>query len=119
MKRVPEDSDHIVIANALRRAGVFFEHPANGEHRSKKAAAKLKMMGVTAGSPDFRIYTIPPRFPWACGVAFELKARDKGFSSVSTAQEKFLLKLWEQGWVVGWGHYPYAIKWLHWLGYDV
>jgi hypothetical protein len=118
-RRISEDSDHIVVANALRRAGLVWEHPANGEARSERAAVKLKMMGVLPGSSDFRIYTVPPRYPWARGVALELKARDKDFSDVSADQRKFLLNLWEIGWIVGWGRWPHVIVWLRWLGYDV
>lgn len=49
---------HIAVADVLRRFArddVLWFHPANGEHRDKRAAAKLKAMGVQPGAPDFII----------------------------------------------------------------
>ena len=53
--------------------GVVFFHPANGEHRDPRTAAKLKAMGVTPGVPDI-VLCIDGRM-----YALELK-RDHGGS---------------------------------------
>jgi hypothetical protein len=49
---------HIAIADLLRRAaspGVSWFHPANGELRDIRTAARLKKMGVRPGIPDLMI----------------------------------------------------------------
>lgn len=38
--------------NILAKPGVIYYHPANGEARSPRTGAKLKAMGVLAGTPD-------------------------------------------------------------------
>lgn len=46
---------HIAIVGHLRHRGVsglWFTHVPNGEFRAKATAAKLKAMGVRAGTPD-------------------------------------------------------------------
>lgn len=53
-----ELSHHIAVADVLRRFArddVLWFHPANGERRDKRTAAKLKAMGVQPGAPDFII----------------------------------------------------------------
>lgn len=53
-----ELSHHIAVADVLRRFArddVIWFHPANGEHRDKRTAAKLRAMGVQPGAPDFVI----------------------------------------------------------------
>lgn len=117
--RISETSDHIALANILRRSGIFFEHPPNGGYRRGQEGKLLKAMGVVRGSSDFRIYDSPPRWPEFVGVSFELKARDKGWSNVTKDQRAFLLALWSRNWLVGWGRMPFALCWLRWLGYPI
>lgn len=53
-----ELSHHIAVADVLRRFArddVIWFHPANGERRDKRTAAKLRAMGVQPGAPDFVI----------------------------------------------------------------
>jgi len=46
---------HIPLVSLIKQsicAGWSFTHPASGEHRDPRTAAKLKAMGVTPGFPD-------------------------------------------------------------------
>jgi len=50
---------HIQLVSMLRwciRPDVIFRHVPNGEHRDKRTAAKLKAMGVLAGSADLEFH---------------------------------------------------------------
>lgn len=50
---------HIAIVDLLRASalpGVMWFHPASGEHRDKRTAAKLKAMGVRPGVPDLVLF---------------------------------------------------------------
>ena len=73
----------MAVASLLDASGLWWFHPANGEHRNPITGAKLKRMGVKAGMPDimildgFRYLEMPEDLPaWCCGLAIELKAPD-------------------------------------------
>jgi VRR-NUC domain len=56
--KLSETDIHMAIADLLRRAaspGVSWFHPANGELRNIRTAARLKKMGVRPGIPDLMI----------------------------------------------------------------
>lgn len=58
-----EDEIQIRLVAELRAAGVVFFHTPNEGRVSKRAAAKRKAMGVTAGVPDFVFVTPPHAVP--------------------------------------------------------
>ena len=68
-----EVTHSILLADALRRAGLFFEHIENEGRRDGKRAGIGRRMGRTKGSFDYRIYDVPPARPDARCVALELK----------------------------------------------
>ena len=78
MKR--EDALQMAVASLLDASGLWWFHPANGEHRNPITGAKLKRMGVKAGMPDVMILDDPcadvGTGPEWCGLAIELKAPD-------------------------------------------
>ena len=54
---------HIQLVSMLRwciRPDVIWRHVPNGEHRDKRTAAKLKAMGVLAGSADLEFHWCDP-----------------------------------------------------------
>lgn len=51
-----EDDHQLVVAQWLRRHGYVFAADQNAGKRSKKDGAKRKLMGMTAGEPDIRVY---------------------------------------------------------------
>src|SRR5262245_39649489 len=56
---VHETAFHIQLVSMLRyciRPDVIWRHVPNGEHRDKRTAAKLKAMGVLAGSADLEFH---------------------------------------------------------------
>jgi hypothetical protein len=57
--RNPEEFNlHCFVADLLkfqRAPGVVYFHPANGEKRPPRTAARLKRMGLVRGVPDFVI----------------------------------------------------------------
>lgn len=83
--RNPEEFHlHCFVADLLRfqRApGVVYFHPANGEYRPKRTAARLKRMGVIRGVPDFVVI-----LPTGRAAFLELK-REGG--SIGTDQRAF------------------------------
>lgn len=112
-----EDSDHRALVRRFRAAGLFFEHPPLGGERSKDAGMAMQALGAIPGSPDFRIYDIPPRYPLASGAAWELKREDGLWSAVAPAQRRFLADLSARAWLCGWGGRTAFLAWLRWLGY--
>lgn len=74
-RHVSELSIHISVIDALRQfaaPGVVFYHAANGELRDKRAAAKLRAMGVRPGVADISL--LIPATPWARPAYMELKS---------------------------------------------
>lgn len=90
-----EDALHrAVVANLQQRLapGVSWYHPANGGHRDRVTAARLKGLGVRAGTPDLAL-VVQGRAHF-----LELK-RAKG-GSVSAEQRAMLAELRAAGAVV-------------------
>ena len=82
-----ELSHHIAVADVLRRFArddVIWFHPANGEHRDKRTAAKLRAMGVQPGAPDFVIVI--------GGRVHLLEMKRPGGEKPSKAQRDFLFR---------------------------
>lgn len=82
-----ELSHHIAVADVLRRFArddVLWFHPANGEHRDKRTAAKLRAMGVQPGAPDFVIVI--------GGRVHLLEMKRPGGEKPSKAQRDFLFR---------------------------
>lgn len=82
-----ELSHHIAVADVLRRFArddVIWFHPANGEHRDKRTAAKLRAMGVQPGAPDFVIVI--------GGRVHLLEMKRPGGERPSKAQRDFLFR---------------------------
>jgi hypothetical protein len=80
--KLSEKDIHIAVAALLKRAaapGVSWFHPANGELRDIRTAAKLKAFGVRPGTPDI-ILTIGGRTH-----GLELKARKGKLSDAQIA----------------------------------
>jgi hypothetical protein len=79
-----EHAIHIAVVQHLRtraKPGWYWFHPANGEHRDKRTAAKLKAMGVQAGIADLLLIA-----PDGTLHALELKRRG---GVLSEAQRDF------------------------------
>lgn len=68
-----EVTHSILLADELRRCGLFFEHIENEGRRDGRRAGIGKRMGRTKGSFDYRIYTPAPTRPDVRCVALELK----------------------------------------------
>lgn len=84
---------HIQVATVLKQylaQGWAFTHPASGEHRDKRTAAKLKAMGTMPGWPD--LILVSPT-----GLFHGLELKRKG-GSLSDAQKAFKMLAIEQGW---------------------
>lgn len=82
-----ELSHHIAVADVLRRFAredVLWFHPANGEHRDKRTAAKLRAMGVQPGVPDFIIIV--------AGKVHMLEMKRPGGEKPRKAQRDFLFR---------------------------
>lgn len=84
---------HIQVATVLKQylaQGWAFTHPASGEHRDKRTAAKLKAMGTMPGWPD--LILVSPT-----GLFHGLELKRKG-GRLSDAQKAFKMLAIEQGW---------------------
>lgn len=82
-----ELSHHIAVADVLRRFArddVLWFHPANGEHRDKRTAAKLRAMGVQPGAPDFVVIV--------AGRVYLLEMKRPGGEKPRAAQRDFLFR---------------------------
>jgi hypothetical protein len=82
-----ELSHHIAVADVLRRFArddVLWFHPANGERRDKRTAAKLRAMGVQPGAPDFVIIV--------AGRVYLLEMKRPGGEKPHGAQQDFLFR---------------------------
>ena len=87
---------HIPVVDFLNRfiaPGWRFMHPATGEHRDKRTAAKLKAMGAKAGWPD--LVLIDPN-----GLFHGLELKRAKTGRLSEAQEDFLAHARAYGWPV-------------------
>lgn len=83
-RRQPEFLLHCVVADHLRKnhPSLVWFHPANGEARTAQAGARLKRMGVRAGTPDILIFWESNHYP--CIGAIELKASAGKLSDTQT-----------------------------------
>ena len=80
----PEETLHKAVVQLLKldgAAGVIWYHPANGEARSARTGARLKLMGVRPGVADLALV-----LPGGVAAFLELKA-PKG--RMSPAQKDF------------------------------
>lgn len=89
VKKPPERelAHHIAVADVLKqfaREDVLWFHPANGEHRDKRTAAKLRTMGVQPGVPDFIIIV--------AGKVHMLEMKRPGGEKPRAAQRAFLFR---------------------------
>lgn len=97
LARLPEPKEHetqIVIVDLLRAIGNRdwdWNHPASGEHRDKRTAAKLKAMGVRPGRPDLEFIS-----PEGLYHGLELKRRGE---KQNDAQKEFAAKCDRLGWI--------------------
>jgi hypothetical protein len=100
LARPPPPKEHaiqIVVVQHLRtraEPGWYWFHPANGEHRDKRTAAKLKAMGVMPGVPDLVFFA--PDGTFRC---LELKRRGR---APSPDQKAFLANAATNGWLCAW-----------------
>jgi nicotinamidase-related amidase len=84
---------HIAVANLLKgfiAPGWRYTHPASGEHRDKRTAAKLKAMGTQPGWPD--LILISPQ-----GVLHSLELKRKG-EGLKPTQKDFRDHCHVHGW---------------------
>jgi hypothetical protein len=84
---------HIQVATVLKQylaEGWAFTHPASGEHRDKRTAAKLKAMGTMPGWPDLIFVSPEGRFH-----GLELKRSGEGLND---AQKAFRAAAIANGW---------------------
>jgi hypothetical protein len=82
---------HITVIEHLRlraKPDVLWLHPANGERRDKITGAKLKRMGVLAGTSDLLI--------WHRGNSFALELKASG-RRLSEAQLAFMARFNDAG----------------------
>lgn len=68
-----EVTHSVLLADALRRAGLCFEHVENEGRRSGARASIGRRMGRTKGSFDYRIYDPVPARPDVRCLALEIK----------------------------------------------
>lgn len=96
--RAPEPLEHVLHIQVVQllhwsaAQGWRWFHPANGEHRDPRTAAKLKAMGVKPGIPD--LVLIAPS-----GLAHFLELK-RGKAPLSAAQRDFHAHAEAQGWPV-------------------
>lgn len=91
---VKEHVTHIAVVHHLEyfgRPDWEWTHPASGEHRDKRTAAKLKAMGTKPGWPDL-IFVSPE------GIFHGLELKREGTGRLSPAQRAFRDRCLERGW---------------------
>lgn len=103
-----EESEQRILADRLlaleqewllvRGRRLVWAASANGSKRHRGAAGALKAQGVKPGFPDVMIYTTPPFFPQAKGLAIELKREKVG--RLSEEQKCWAEDLRAEGWLV-------------------
>ncbi len=115
--RVPsEEAEHLELAFWLDNRDLLWCHCPNGELRHPRTAHRLRAMGVKAGVPDILIFSRPPLYQLARGVAIELKRVNVRRPTV--AQAAWLAELGTQGWCVQvCSGAKAAIEWLRSLGF--
>ena len=125
VKMTDEGLDQYNTAEWLRLHRIKFIHIPNERKSSPQEGLMLKLLGLEPGASDLLIFTPPPRFPNAPGVAMEMKAKARQKQDgtaragvVSEEQTAWLASMEALGWVtrVAFG-VDDAIKFLAWLGY--
>lgn len=121
MGKPSEQSSQVFLKGWLngRRPRIHWQHNANGFERTQRGAEAARNAGVKRGAPDIEIYTPAPRFPWARGVAIELKRIGvKTYGKHRDEQAEFARELRVCGWLVlEEADETQAIDWLIALGY--
>jgi hypothetical protein len=118
-----EESEHLRLVAALRRAGIYFVHVPMGGARGRRSGASSSRLGARKGFPDILVLdSPPPSWPRRChipGVALELKRPARG-SRASPEQLAELRKLASRGWLatVQWGC-DAALEYLREVGYEI
>lgn len=125
IRMTDEGLDQYTTAEWLRLHKIEFLHIPNERKSSPQEGLMMKLLGLEPGASDLLIFTPPPRFPNAPGVAMEMKAKARqkkdgtpGKGVVSDDQVEWLARMEALGWVtrVAFG-FDDAIKFLAWLGY--
>jgi hypothetical protein len=111
-----EEAEQLELVWWLEWADITYCHVPNGEWRHPRTAVRLKALGVKMGVPDILIFTPPPKFKNARGVAIELKRVN--VRRATPAQQAWLVELGAAGWCVQiCSGAQMAIGWLQSLGY--
>lgn len=93
-----ESTQQQVVAEHLKRAGIFFCAVPNGRGKVKPwVGAIWKREGLVAGAPDLLIFDAPPCADEYCGVALEMK--DIEGDGPTDSQRSFLEALEARGWM--------------------
>lgn len=125
VRMTAEGLDQYNTAEWLRLHRIKFIHIPNERKSSPQEGLMMKLLGLEPGASDLLIFTPPPRYPNAPGVAMEMKskARQKQdgtarSGAVSEDQIEWLAGMEALGWVtkVAFGADD-AINYLTWLGY--
>lgn len=116
VKLTDEGLEQYNTAEWMRLYRLQFIHVPNERKSSPQEGLMMKILGLEPGASDFLIFTIPPRFPNAPGVALEMKSLT---GKASPNQKEWLAGMEQLGWVtkVAQGADD-AIQFLTWLGYD-
>ena len=93
MKKNSEDYIQVYLVSFLRKCGVFTAAIPNGGRRNKAEAAKLKLMGVTAGVQDLFLIS-NNKFGF-----LELKVKETGKLS---KEQKDVMKIMEDNQIQHW-----------------
>lgn len=83
-----EDDLQMVVVRELRRRGVDHAADQNAGNRTLRQGARLKVLGMTAGEPDLRLY-----LPGGRLVLVEMKAAGGSASKVQKARHEALRAL--------------------------
>lgn len=98
-----EDKEQAWVADLCRALRLVFMHVPNESKRSVVGHVQQKRKGVVKGAPDVLIFTVPPKFPLARGVAIELKrrrARGHRHRGATDEQIEVLARMEACGWRV-------------------
>lgn len=87
----------VAFLNRFLAEGWEFTHPATGEHRDKRTAAKLKAMGAKSGWPD--LILISP-----IGLFHGLEFKRRGTGRLSPEQRAFHERAQARGWPIATVH---------------
>lgn len=118
-RHAPEEHVQYAVASVLDELGLLWTHVANEALGAGGMlyGSRLVALGVKAGVPDCLIFTAPPCYPEAKGVALELKTK---VGRPSQDQKRWLAHLQALGWLtyIEQGTYN-ALGRLRYFGWDV